>query len=135
MSAEAVLDGLRLRGVRVEAVGDRLRLDAPPGAIPPAELALLAARKSELLAALGGSAVVPAPEPTPGHEAGVWWPDPTTTPRSADADGWDRGTRAAYAPILLLPPRGCLGPIVCARLGRCERADAGRPCRVDGEGA
>ena len=61
-------------------------------------------------------------------EVGVWWPDPTVTPPPHDADGWDRQTRGAYAPVLRFPPRGCFAPRACSRLGACARRRDGRPC-------
>ena len=61
---------------------------------------------------------------------GVWWDDPILAPPSDD--GWLREVRASYAPILHLPPRGCLGPSVCSRVGPCDRHAAGRPCDVGG---
>ena len=45
-------------------------------------------------------------------------------------DEWTALTRAAYAPVLHLPPEGCLGPRACARLGPCPRHAAGAPCEV-----
>ena len=43
---------------------------------------------------------------------------------------WDDVVPAGSAPILHLPPRGCIAPIACSRLGPCERQAAGRPCLV-----
>ena len=48
------------------------------------------------------------------ESAAVWWDD-----------------RGAEAPVRHAPPRGCLGPRVCARLGPCDRHAAGRPCLVE----
>ncbi len=45
-------------------------------------------------------------------------------------NAWLDGVRTAFAPILHLPPAGCLGPRVCSRIGPCDRHAAGRPCRV-----
>ena len=41
---------------------------------------------------------------------------------------WDDRMPAGSAPILCLPPAGCIAPRACARLGPCERHAAGRPC-------
>lgn len=60
--------------------------------------------------------------------------EPTTRPLPPNADDWDQGMRAAFTPILHIPPPGCLGPRVCCRIGPCERHAAGRPCLVT-EGA
>ncbi len=46
---------------------------------------------------------------------GVWWDDRVPT---------------GSAPILCLPPRTCIAPRACARLGPCERHEAGAPCLV-----
>ncbi len=43
---------------------------------------------------------------------------------------WQDRMPAGSAPILHLPPRVCIGPSACARLGPCERHVAGRPCLV-----
>jgi len=49
-----------------------------------------------------------------------------------DVDDWLREMRASYAPILHVPPAGCLGPRACSRLGPCDRHAAGSPCLVNG---
>jgi hypothetical protein len=89
-----------------------------------------------------GREVPPGADPAVGYEIneineesppvadGVWRPDPTPALPPADADDWDRATHAAYAPVLRLPPRGCLGPRVCARLGVCARARSGGSCEA-----
>ena len=64
---------------------------------------------------------------------GVRWDDPTLAPPPDDP--WLREARAAYAPIVHLPPHGCIGPRVCARIGPCDRHVTGRPCAVDGDQA
>ena len=56
----------------------------------------------------------------------VWWADPTRSPLPPDVDDWDRALRDAYSPIVHLPPRGCLAPRVCSRLGPCGRGRTGR---------
>ena len=52
MSAAALLAALQARGVRLTAVGDRLRVDAPAGVLTVADRAALAAYKAALLARL-----------------------------------------------------------------------------------
>ena len=64
----------------------------------------------------------------------VWWAEPTLRPVPDGADGWGRAVRAAFAPVLMLPPRGCLAPVACSRLGFCDRRAAGRSCTEE-EGA
>ena len=41
---------------------------------------------------------------------------------------WWKDSSAAVAPIVWSPPRGCLGPVACSRLGPCDRHVAGQPC-------
>lgn len=93
-------------GLTVTADGDRLVIRGPKGADAIARD--LIAQKPAVLAALAAE---------PPEAVAVWWDD--------------RGTAA---PVRHLPPRGCLAPRVCSRIGPCERRDAGRPCLV-GEGA
>jgi len=104
------VDGLRLlararaTGLRVAEDGGRLVVRGPRSGAPVAE---------ELLAAKG--AVLEALAVVARGEAGEpWWEDRAPT-----------GT----APILWLPPRECIAPVACARLGPCPRRAAGRPCR------
>ena len=49
----------------------------------------------------------------PAEAPTVWWRDPP-----------------GLAPILVMPPRPCIAPIACSRLGPCDRHAAGRPCLV-----
>ena len=116
MSATAMLEDLRRRGVRLEVVGDRLLVDAPSGAVAPEELDRLRAVKADLLAALA--------------ESGAAWDDPTSRSLSPHADEWDRGMRAGYGAILHLPPRDCIAPLACSWLGPCERHAGGQSCKV-----
>ncbi len=57
----AVVADLRARGVRVQAAGDRLRLEAPRGALGPGEAEWIGAHKPELLEVLQAET---AAEPT-----------------------------------------------------------------------
>ena len=43
---------------------------------------------------------------------------------------WSDRVPAASSAIRYLPPRGCLGPQVCSRIGPCERHRAGTPCEI-----
>ena len=52
MTATELLTNLQARGVIVKAAGDRLKLDAPVGALTDEALAELRAHKAEILAAL-----------------------------------------------------------------------------------
>jgi len=59
MNAYELLDSLRADGVKVTAIGDRLKLDAPHGALSQERLEQVRAHKPELLALLAQ----PVPEP------------------------------------------------------------------------
>ena len=52
MTAAELITELEARGVLIEVTGDRLRVDAPKGAITPELRAALTARKAEVLAIL-----------------------------------------------------------------------------------
>jgi hypothetical protein len=54
MSTAQLLAGLQARGVRLRAEGGRLKVEAPKGALTPADRQALAERKADLLAALSG---------------------------------------------------------------------------------
>ena len=56
MTAAALLAALQTRGVRLAAVGDRLRVEAPRGVLTAADRAALAAHKAALLALLRADA-------------------------------------------------------------------------------
>ncbi len=43
---------------------------------------------------------------------------------------WDDAIFASSAPIRHLPPRECITPRACSRLGPCERHVAEQPCQV-----
>lgn len=49
MTAQAILDRLRVLGARVSLVGDKLRVDAPAGVLTPDLKAALAAHKADLV--------------------------------------------------------------------------------------
>ena len=51
-------------------------------------------------------------------------------PMEPHAIWWTDRVPAGSSPILYLPPRGCLGPRVCSRIGPCERHLAGNPCEI-----
>jgi hypothetical protein len=60
VSPDALVDLLRARGVTLEIAGDRLKI-TPASAVTPDELAMLRARKAEVLRLLAG----PPPRPIP----------------------------------------------------------------------
>ncbi len=43
---------------------------------------------------------------------------------------WDDTNFASSTPIRHLPPRECITPRACSRLGPCDRHPAGNPCLV-----
>ncbi len=43
---------------------------------------------------------------------------------------WDDANFASSLPISHLPPRQCITPRACSRLGPCERQVVGAPCQV-----
>ena len=45
-------------------------------------------------------------------------------------DEWEREMRASFAPILHLPPKSCIAPSACSRLGPCDRHTDGQPCQI-----
>ena len=53
---------------------------------------------------------------------------------AAADDGWTAPMRAAFAPVLHMPPEGCIGPRACSRLGPCERHARGEPCETEAAG-
>lgn len=59
MNAEAIIQDLTTRGVRVWAEADKLKLDAPVGILTDEDKAKLVAAKPELLAALSRPGVCP----------------------------------------------------------------------------
>jgi hypothetical protein len=65
VTAAVLLTDLASRGVHLVAVGERLRVDAPAGALTEADRLALAARKGELLALLAGAVA-------PIASAGMW---------------------------------------------------------------
>src|SRR5262245_28392859 len=75
MTAQAILDDLTARGVRVWAEADRLKLDAPAGILTDEDKANLAAAKPELLAVLAPKAgICPACKSELDHQGGdCWW--------------------------------------------------------------
>ena len=107
MDGLALLAEARAVGLSVAAEGDRLRVRGPKSAAGVA--AQLLAAKPAVLAALAGVA-----------DGGV----------PAEAVWWDDRVLAGSAPVLHLPPRGCVGPRACARLGPCPRHAVGLACEA-----
>src|SRR5438128_2631752 len=54
MTAQEILEEIKMLGGRLEARGDRLRVDVPAGALTPELKAALAEHKTEVLAVLTG---------------------------------------------------------------------------------
>jgi len=108
MDRLALLNEARAAGLSVAVEGDQLRIRGPKSAGNVA--ARLLAAKPAVLAALGGVA----------DGGGI----------APDAVWWDDRVPAGSAPVLHLPPRGCIGPRACARLGPCVRHGRGEPCEV-----
>ena len=86
-----------------------------------------------------------ASSPRPGHEINEGneeRPSPAGAPAAAaglgaspggngvapEAVWWDDRGATGATPVLHLPPRGCIGPRACSRLGPCVRHVAGAPC-------
>lgn len=104
MDCLALVMEARAAGSTVVTDAGRLIVRGPKRA---AELAQrLIANKPAVLAAL---------DELSAERLGVWWDD------RVPADS---------SPILHLPPRECIGPKVCSRIGFCERHAADNPCRV-----
>src|SRR5688572_16628209 len=99
MGGVELLAEARAAGVSVTANGDRLVVRGPKTELPIAER--LAVAKSAVLAALADEAALPDPQTE------VWWDD--------------CNPQYHGAPILQLPPRACLAPRLCSRIGVCER--------------
>ncbi len=106
----ALLEEARSAGLDVVATKGRLVIRGPRAAGAVAER--LIADKAAVLSVLADR----ERRGQGGDPPRVWWND--TVPEGS-------------APVLHLPPRGCLGPRVCARLGPCDRHAAGTPCRVE----
>ncbi|MDP9355351.1 MAG: hypothetical protein M3Q71_05270 [Chloroflexota bacterium] len=105
MDGLALLTEARAAGLVVREEGGRLVVEGPKWA---ETLAIrLVAAKEAVLAALG--------EAGPDETIDVWWDD---------------ANFASSVPISRLPPRECIAPRACSRLGPCERSLAHNPCLV-----
>ncbi len=102
----ALLAGARAAGLHVVADGDRLVIQGPRSAAPLAKR-LLAAKPAVIEALRAPQVIV----------------DPA-------AVGWDDRVPDGSSVIRYLPPRECIGPRVCARVGVCDRRGRGEPCEV-----
>ncbi len=105
MSAEQILTQLRDQDMRLSVTGDRLRVDAPKGAITPELRSMLADHKPELIEAL---------TPTLIYDADLDVlvdPEAMEDPRTRAAIAWANGKSAPNPPLELLP----------IRLERCQR--------------
>ena len=84
---------------------------AAPGELRPDDEAAMDALDEALALDVDGREEGCPPLPTPPPSpASVWWDD--TMP-------------AGSVPVRLIPPRGCIAPRICARLGECDRFLAG----------
>ena len=101
MDGVALLEEAVEAGLCVTAEGNRLVIQGPGDAEAIAER--LIAAKPAVMAVLA-------------ERGGVWW----------EEQPWPSG----MAPIRHPPPRGCVAPTACSRLGHCPRYAAGGPCRV-----
>ena len=108
MDGLALLTEARAAGLVVRNEGGQLVVEGPRRAEGVA--IRLVAAKGEVLAALAG---------TQSGEAlsisGVWWDD---------------SNFASSTPISYLPPRECIAPRFCSRIGPCDRHVLGDPCYV-----
>jgi len=108
------VDGLALLaeahavGLTVTTEGDRLVIRGPRAASAIADR--LVAAKPAVLAAL-----TDRQEGLQERQNGVWWDDRLP---------------AESAAILHLPPRSCIAPRACSRLGVCPRRVVGQPCQI-----
>lgn len=108
MSADELLSMCRQAGIRLEAAGNMLEIDAPRGALTPELRDLLARGKRELLALLAPSS------PYVVTDAGV----------QARRDVFERQLAATPAPRV---PMFLFKPDVAYTRGRCYSCDAPLP--------
>ncbi len=105
MDGLALLTEARAAGLVVRGEGGQLVVEGPKRA---ESLAVrLVAAKEAVLAALG--------EAGPDETIKVWWDD---------------ANFASSLPISHQPPRECITPRACSRLGPCDRHVVGNPCQV-----
>ncbi len=101
----SLLDEARAAGLALELNGDQLVVRGPRRARPIVErLKASSATVASLLRSEKSGAPI-----------AVWWDDTNF---------------ASSVPISHLPPRQCITPRACSRLGPCERQVVGNPCQV-----
>jgi hypothetical protein len=118
----ALLDQLTAAGVEFQVQDGRLRFRSTAG-LPVSDdvRAVIAAHRDELLAVLAPAGPGPHTRIAAGIGPGdVWWPD--NVPEET-------------VPVVVIPPRECVGPVACSRLGPCGRHVNGAPCRLAVEDA
>ena len=116
MDCVSLLAEARAAGLTVTVEDGNLVVRGPRAASDVAGR-LIAAKPAVLAALEGGGATGPGP-------------------LLPEADAWDRGMHAGFAPVVFLPPAGCLARRVCSRAGLCDRHRAGDPCHAtETEGA
>ena len=108
MDGLALLTEARDAGLVVRDEGGQLVVEGPKRA--EAVAIRLVAAKDEVLAVLAGRQSGDALS-----VSSVWWDD---------------SNFASSTPISYLPPRECIAPRACSRLGPCDRHVAGDPCHV-----
>jgi hypothetical protein len=123
MDGLMLIEEARAAGLDVAADGDRLVIRGPKAAAPVASR--LIERKPEVLAALAIEWRM-----RPDYEFALDQADEDLAEQGTTDQGWDAALARSYAPVLRLPPAGCLGPRVCSVVGPCDRHAAGRPCLV-----
>lgn len=140
LSATDLLRELSERDVAVDVVDGKLRC-RHVGQLPPDLRSRISEYKDALVFVLNNdgptldetSEIREATEAVATaryHDETVWWSDPSRRPLPANTDARDRGIHAAFAPFVYLPPRSCIAPIACSRIGPCDRRAAGQPCQI-----
>ena len=101
----SLLAEARAAGLTMQIVGANLVVRGPRGAKPIVER----------LKASSAAVVFLLQATEPEQPITVWWDD---------------AAFASSAPISYQPPRECIAPRFCSRIGPCDRHPAGTPCLV-----
>ncbi len=101
----SLLDEARAAGLTLELNGDQLVVRGPRKARPIVDR--LKASSPAVVSLLRSEEL--------GAPVAVWWDD---------------ANFASSLPISHLPPRECITPRACSRLGPCDRQVVGNPCQV-----
>ena len=121
MSAVELLTELHSRGIQLEAAGDRLRFDAPKGALTPELRQSMAEHKAELLELVDRRLRTSATDLVAVAEllvagSALGWPELSIAPHLAIGAGED-----AWLKFLECPPPGALAAALVAAKARVER--------------